>query len=231
MATIFADRADAGRRLARAVAELQRTHPDLDRPVVLALPRGGVPVAFEVAQALDAPLGLVMVRKIGVPWQPELAAGAVVEGDPPSRFLNTDVVRDSGVSMAEIDAATARELAEIERRRNLYLGSRTPVAVEGADVILVDDGVATGATVRAALRGLRGRGARSLTLAIPVASAEVAIELDEEVDHLVCLSRPADLFAIGVHYTDFSQVPDDDVTALLRRAAAARPAARGGPGT
>jgi putative phosphoribosyl transferase len=165
----FADRKSAGIRLAEAVAALMREHPELDDPVLLALPRGGVPVALEIARALRAPLDLVMVRKIGVPWQPELAAAAVVDGDEPQLVVNREVVEMAGMSQADLEAAERRELDEIDRRRRLYLGTRALVPLEGRDAIVVDDGIATGATTRAALKGVRRRRPRSLTLAVPVA--------------------------------------------------------------
>jgi putative phosphoribosyl transferase len=218
----FADRRDAGRRLADAVRRLTAAHPEIDDPVILALPRGGVPVAFEIARALAAPLDLVMVRKIGVPWQPELAAAAVVNGEAPEIVVNPDVIAACGMSEAALEAARRRELAEIARRRERYLGGRVPVAVEGRDAIVVDDGVATGATTRAALKGVRRRRPRSLTLAIPVAPRDTLARLAREVDHLVCLASPEPFLAIGNHYDDFAQVRDEEVIALLGAAAGFR---------
>lgn len=215
----FADRRDAGRRLAHDVGRLLLAHPELDDPVILALPRGGVPVAFEIARRLGAPLDLVMVRKIGVPWQPELAAAAIVNGDANELVLNEDVIAASGMSEAALEAARRRELAEIARRRERYLAGRAPVAVEGRDAIVVDDGVATGATTRAALRGVRRRRPRSLTLAVPVAPRDTLARLAREVDHLVCLASPEPFLAIGNHYDDFAQVRDEEVIALLGAAA------------
>jgi putative phosphoribosyl transferase len=154
---LFVDRRAAGRRLAEALGALLRKHPEITDPVLLALPRGGVPVALEVARALRAPLDLVMVRKIGVPWQTELAAAAVVDGDEPQLVVNRGVAAQAGMTAADLEDAERRELAEIGRRRRLYLGGRDAVPVEGRDAVVIDDGVATGATVRAALLGVRRR--------------------------------------------------------------------------
>jgi putative phosphoribosyl transferase len=215
---LFSDRTEAGRRLAAAVAEHLARHPGLDDPVVLALPRGGVPVAIEVARRLSAPLDLVMVRKIGVPFQPELAAGAVVDGDAPETVYNADVLRMARLTQEDLDEIRDRELAEIGRRRAVYLADRAPVPIEGRDAILVDDGVATGATTRAALRAVTRRGPRSVTLAVPVAAADTLAALKREADHAICLETPRDFRAIGLHYDDFGQVPDAEVVRLLAEA-------------
>lgn len=213
----FSDRAAAGRALATALAEAG----GFSDPVVLALPRGGVPVAYEIARRLVAPLDLVMVRKIGVPFQPELAAGAVVDGAAPEVVVNEDVVRDSGMSKEDFARVERAELAELERRRRVYFLDREPVAIEGRDVIVVDDGVATGATTRVALRALRRRGPRSLTLAVPVAPVDTLATLRSEVDRLFCLASPEPFYAIGMHYADFAQVSDGEVIRLLEAAGAA----------
>jgi putative phosphoribosyl transferase len=214
----FSDRTSGGIRLADAVAALIGEHPEITDPVLLALPRGGVPVALEIARALRAPLDLVMVRKIGVPWQPELAAAAVVDGDAPQLVVNRDVLAMAGMTEADLESAERRELAEIDRRRRLYLGNRALVPVEGRDAILVDDGIATGATTRAALKGVRRRRPRSLTLAVPVAPSDALDKLASEVDHLVCLVAPSPFFAIGSYYAEFAQVSDDEVVRMLREA-------------
>lgn len=208
----FRDRIDAGRQLAKALARYRH-----DKPVVLALPRGGVPVAAEIANALDAPLDLVLVRKIGVPDQPELAAGAVVDGGVPVIVRNDDIIRLANVREADFAAIRDRELAEIERRRKVYLGDRPHPRLEGRTVIVVDDGVATGATARAALRALRARKAAKIVLAVPVAPSSTLIELQSEADEVVCLEHHGDFGAIGLFYADFSQVTDATVTALLAR--------------
>jgi predicted phosphoribosyltransferase len=208
----FRNRTQAGRLLADALAGYR-----VAEPVILALPRGGVPVAAEVAAALNAPLDLILVRKIGVPSQPELAMGAVVDGDPPITVRNDDVIELAGIDEPEFDAVCARELQEIERRRARYLGTRERALIKGSTAIVIDDGVATGATTRAALRATRARGPKRLVLAVPVAPTDSLAELRAEVDDLVCLEEHADFGAIGFYYADFHQVSDDEVIDLLRR--------------
>jgi putative phosphoribosyl transferase len=206
----FPDRREAGRALAARLAGLQ-----LPDPVVLALPRGGVPVAAEVARALNAPLDLLLVRKIGVPWQQELAVAAIVDGDDPQLVIDEEVRRQSGVSDAYINDEAKEKLREIERRRALYLQGRAPVAVENRTAIVVDDGIATGTTVRAALKALRRRKPAALVLAVPVAPPETVEALTREVDRIVCLEQPSPFHAIGLYYDDFHQVPDDEVLTAL----------------
>lgn len=208
----FIDRSDAGRKLAQALL----TYKD-QQPVILALLRGGVPVAAEVAAALDAPLDLLLVRKIGVPMQPELAMGAVVNGGDPVIVRNDDVIRLTGIDEAEFDAVRDRELAEIERRRSLYLGSRTPVDVAGRIAIVIDDGVATGATTRAALRATRIRKPSKLVLAVPVAPTDTLVALREEADDMICLEDHEAFGAIGFYYHDFRQLSDQEVKKTLAR--------------
>ncbi len=209
----FRNRSDAGRRLGVALRSRR-----LQRPVVFALPRGGVPVAAEVCAALDAPLDLVIARKIGVPVQPELAMGAVAQGGEPVR--NEDVIDLVGVTEAEFAAVCAQERREIERRRRRYLGDRPPVDVAGRTAIVVDDGIATGATVRAALRAVRARQPHKMVLAVPVAPTETLAALRPEADDIVCLEDHEPFGAIGMFYRDFTQVTDDEVVALLARHAA-----------
>jgi predicted phosphoribosyltransferase len=208
----FADRNDAGKRLAARLASYKERHP-----VVLAMPRGGVPVAAEVAAALGAPLDLVLVRKIGVPFHPELAMGAVVDGSAPIIVRNADVIRMAGVTDSEFAAICDEELAEIERRRRAYLGNREPVEVENRVVILVDDGIATGATTRAALRGVRMRKPAAIVLAVPVAPTDTIQDLASEADAIVCLESHVDFGAIGYFYRDFTQVTDAEVIEILAR--------------
>jgi putative phosphoribosyl transferase len=209
------NRTEAGRLLAQAVAERL---PDTrgDDAVVLALPRGGVPVAAEIARLLGAPLDLLFVRKIGLPWQRELAYAAVVDGDPPSLVLNEELAADCPQDEAWLDAEMQSELAEIARRRRAYLGGRAPLAVDGRTAILVDDGLATGTTARAALQALRARAPARLVLAVPVAPADTLERLAPDVDALVCLAAPEPFHAIGLHYRDFHQLDDAEVRALLK---------------
>lgn len=211
----FENRIDAGRQLAQALTPYKGQDV-----VVLALPRGGVPVAVEVARHLGAPLDLLLVRKLGMPAQPELAMGAILDGGDPVIVRNENVIRMGGITEVEFDSVYRRELAELERRREAYLGNRAAIDVEGRIVIIVDDGIATGATVRAAIKGLRLRGPKQIVLAIPVAPPDTVALLRREVDDLVCLETPDRFQAIGQHYRDFGQVPDADVISLLAAAAA-----------
>ncbi len=216
---VFADRRDAGRRLAAALRGYAR-----ENPLVLALPRGGVPVGYEVARELGAPLDLVFVRKIGAPAQPELGLGAVVDGDDPQLVVNEDVVREVRPPPGYVEAEARRQLAEIERRRQLYRGGRPPEPVANRTVIVVDDGIATGGTVRAVLRALARLGPRRRILAVPVAPRETVEALRAEADDVVCLAMPEPFYAVGAHYDDFAQTEDRDVIELL---AMARGIARG----
>lgn len=209
----FSDRVEAGRRLAELLA--RRAYPD---PVVLALPRGGVPVGLEVARALRAPLDLVMVRKLGVPSQPELAAGAVVDGENPEFVVNEDVMRLAGLTREDLMEIASRQLREIKRRRAFYLAGRAAVPVSGRTAIIVDDGIATGATIRAAILGTRQRRPAMLVLAVPVAPRQVLDDLRDDVDEIVCIETPDVFHAIGLHYLDFTQVEDMDVVRLLEEA-------------
>jgi predicted phosphoribosyltransferase len=213
----FVNRSDAGRRLAQALMRYRA-----ETPVVLALPRGGVPVAAEVAAALDAPLDLLFVRKIGVPMQPELAMGAVSDGDAPLIVRNEDVIALTGVSEDEFAAVACRELAEIDRRRGAYAGDRPTIDVAGRTVIVVDDGVATGATTRAGLQAVRARRPKTLVLAVPVAPTQVLAELKSDSDDVVCLEAHEIFSAIGAFYDDFRQVSDREVRDALARAQAMR---------
>jgi len=208
----FRNRTEAGRRLAAALADYREAEP-----VVLALPRGGVPVAAEVASALDAPLDLILVRKIGVPFEPELAMGAVVNGDSAIVVRNEDVIRGAGISEVDFNAVCAAETAEIERRRKLYLGTRARVDIAGHTAIVIDDGIATGATTRAALRATRMRNPKRLVLAVPVAPSESLAELQAEADDVVCLESHEMFGAIGFYYRDFRQIADEEVIEILGR--------------
>ena len=214
----FADRREAGRALAQVLAAKA-----LVAPVVLALPRGGVAVAAEVASALEAPLDIVLVRKIGVPFQPELAVAAVVDGGEPEVVINEDVARLADITRTYIDAQAKRELAEIARRRDVYLRGRVRVPLEGRTVIVVDDGIATGASVRVALKALRRKKPKALILAVPAAPSETIEDLEGEVDEIVCLRTPEPFRAIGVHYADFHQMSDEEVVGLLAEHSGASP--------
>jgi putative phosphoribosyl transferase len=208
----FRDRSDAGRCLARALEQYR--HP---RPVILALPRGGVPVAAEIASALDAPLDLILVRKIGVPMQPELAMGAVVDGGSPLIVRNDDVIRMAGIEEAEFRSVCDEELTEIKRRRQRYLGGRERIDIAGKTAIVVDDGIATGATTRAALRAARMHQPKRLVLAVPVAPTETLTAIRDEADDIVCLETYSMFGAIGLYYSDFRQVSDQEVIDSLQQ--------------
>ena len=240
---MFSDRSEAGRRLATQVTALR-----LDDPIVLALPRGGVPVALEVARALGAPLDLMIVRKIGAPGFPEVALAAVADGaDLPDRtpaaraagheasgygvasgapdlesaastVVNADVFRATGSDAQGLDDARTRELGEIERRRRRYRGDRPTLPVQGRVVVVVDDGVATGATAKAAVAMLRREGAAQIVLAVPVAPADRLAEMSDVVDRLVVVDAPHEFWAIGQFYSDFHQLSDDETVSLLTEA-------------
>ena len=219
MSTRFSDRSAAGRALGERLRTLHLKPP----LIVLALPRGGVPVGAAVAQALQAPLDLLLVRKIGAPWQPELALAAVVEGNPPDIVVDEEVQRGMGMHAEYIDAQATVQLREIERQRQAYLSGRRAVPVEGSTVIVVDDGIATGTTMRAALKALRRRRPAALVLAVPVAPRDTLEQLRGEVDQVVCLDTPYPFYAVGEHYVRFHQVEDDEVIDALDMAARAQP--------
>jgi len=210
----LADRAAAGRALAQMLSALQ-----LPNPVVLALPRGGVPVGAEIARALRTPFDLLLVRKIGAPFQPELAVAAVMDGPEPVVVVDEALCFQLDVPRSYIERQTRAELAEIERRRRAYLGERPPVALAGRSAIVVDDGIATGTTMRAAIRGLRRREPARVVLAIPVAPPDAVTLLRGEADDVVCLAQPEVFGAIGVFYADFHQLSDDEVLRAIEAAA------------
>ncbi|WP_037673801.1 phosphoribosyltransferase [Streptomyces griseus] len=212
----FTDRHDAGRQLAARLTHLRGADA-----VVLGLPRGGVPVAAEVAEALGAPLDVCLVRKLGVPYQPELGMGAIGEGG--ARVINEDVLRSAGVTPGRLARVEERERAVLESRARRYRGSRAPVGLQGRTAVVVDDGVATGSTARAACWIARARGAARIVLAVPVAPPDWTERLGDDAEELVCLHTPWGFFAIGPYYDDFTQTGDDEVVACLE-AAAARPA-------
>lgn len=209
---MFRDRTEAGRRLAQALAPHKG-----EGTIVLALPRGGVPVAVEVADALGAPLDLVMVRKIGAPGHSEYGIGAVVDGADPQVVIDEATARMAGADAAYLEETKTRELAEIERRRRAYLGDRAPLDVRGKTVIVVDDGVATGSTAKAALRALGKAGAARRILAVPVAPIETVEALREEADEVVALTTPYPFHAVGLYYENFDQTTDAEVVEALSR--------------
>ncbi len=207
---IFADRREAGRSLASALL-----HYRDQQPLVLALPRGGVPVGFEIANALGAPLDVVLVRKLGAPGQPELGLGAVADGEHPQSVFNEDLVRALGVPQAYLERERARQLEEIRRWQARYRGGCPALPLAGRTAIVVDDGLATGGSMRAALRSVRRGCPARLVLAVPVAPPDTLESLAPEVDDIVCLSAPEDFGAVGRFYQDFSQTPDEEVIRLL----------------
>ena len=213
MERAFANRIEAGRLLAEKLIK----YAGRDDVIVLGLPRGGVPVAFEVAHRLGAPLDVFIVRKLGVPGFEELAAGAIASGGV--RVLNEDVMRSIPHADEAIDAVTIRETAELERREQIYREGRPPPELRDRIVILVDDGLATGATMRAAVKALRERGAAKIVVAVPVGPPDTCHELEERADETICLRTPAFFQAVGQYYEDFSQISDEDVHELLSRAA------------
>jgi putative phosphoribosyl transferase len=210
---LFRDRAEAGRQLAERLAVL-----NLYKPLVLALPRGGVPIAIEIAQALAAPLDLLLVRKIGLPWQPELAVGAVLDGTKPHTVINEQVARSAHMNEADIVRIAKTQLEEIEHRRRMWLGHRAHVPIAGRTAIVVDDGVATGASVRVALDAVKAQKADRTLLAAPVVPDRIAEALRDACDATVFLATPRDLVAVGMYYKDFHQLHDDEVKRLLNRA-------------
>lgn len=206
----FADRRAAGRLLAAQLLKFKSA-----RPLILALPRGGVPVAYEVAELLDADLDLLIVRKLGAPDHPELGIGAIIDGDKPQILLNRDVVDQLSVPSGYIHNEAHRQLREIERRREQYLSGRVPIPVTGRTVIVIDDGIATGSTVRAALRALRQKNPARLILAVPVGAPDSVESMRSECDEVFCLVAPDPFHAVGVHYDDFTQTTDGEVKQLL----------------
>ena len=220
MARPFHDRADAGRVLATQLTAYAQ-HPQVQ---VLALPRGGVPVAFEVAQALCIPLDVFLVRKLGVPGREELAMGAVATGGV--RVLNDEVIRALAIPPEVLETVTAAEQQELARREREYRGERPPLEVRGRILILVDDGLATGATMRAAVAALHQQQPARLIIAVPMAAAETCEALRAEVDEIICAVTPWPFYAVGQGYDDFSQTTDAEVRDLLQRAACARSTSR-----
>src|SRR6266542_7145335 len=218
MERAVANREEAGRQLAEKVDK----YAGRDDVIVLGLPRGGVPVAYEVAKRLRAPLDVFIVRKLGVPGFEELAAGAIASGGV--RVLNEEVMRAIPYADEAIEAVTARETTELERRERIYREGRPPLELRDRIAILVDDGLATGATMRAAVKAMRQRGAAKIVVAVPVGPPDTCHEIEEQADETICLSMPEFFQALGQYYEDFSQTTDEDVRELLGRAAQERPA-------
>jgi len=218
---MFQDRQQAGRKLAEELLKLK-----LVNPVVLALPRGGVPVAAEIAGALNAPLDIVIVRKVGAPGNPELAVAAIVDGDPPDIVLNREMVEVYGLDDSDLRALVARERPELERRKLVYRSGRRSPSTEGKTVVLVDDGAATGTTMKVAIRALQRRSPREIVVALPVAPPEVVVDLAREANRVVCLSQPVRFFALGHHYHDFPQLSDEEVVNTLQNHAFNRKASK-----
>jgi len=216
----FSDRAEAGRELAKALLSRLGPHENI---IVLALPRGGVPVGYEVAQALGAPLDVFLVRKLGFPGHEEFAMGAIASGG--TRVLNEEVFSDYPVPTHLVDAAVKREKVELERREKSYRGSRPHPDLRNKTLVVIDDGLATGSTMRAAVRALRQMNPRAIVVAVPVAARETCNELRAEVDDIICLRTPEPFQAVGLWYENFDQTSDEDVHELLDRAMSmARPA-------
>lgn len=211
--TSFQDRSEAGRKLADGIVANGAPHD----PVVFALPRGGVPVGYEVAVRLRAPLDLLFVRKIGAPGHPEYGIGAIIDGKHPQTVIDDRAAAYSGATADYLERETREQLAEIERRRGIYLGNRKPIDPAGRNIILVDDGIATGGTVKAGIKGLRQAGAASILLAIPVAPPETLADLRREVDDVVSLYTPTRFGSVGAFYMDFEQTTDEEVIGLLEK--------------
>jgi putative phosphoribosyl transferase len=207
---MFEDRQQAGRQLGIELASLR-----LSNPVVLALPRGGVPVGVEIAAALDAPLDLLIVRKVGAPGNPELAVAAIVDGDPTDVVLNREIIEAYGLGNSQLAALIKRERPELERRRAAYRGDRHPLSIDGKTVIVADDGAATGTTMKVAIRALKRRSPREVMVALPAAPAETVAELALETDRIICLSQAVHFHALNYHYRNFPQLTDMDVTTML----------------
>jgi putative phosphoribosyl transferase len=214
---MFRDRQEAGQKLGAALEPLQ-----LKDPIVLALPRGGVPVAAEVAKALKAPLDLVIVRKVGAPGNPELAVAAIVDGDPPDVVLNREIVEAYALDDGALRVLIAQERPELERRRAVYRGKDLPLAVAGKTVIVVDDGAATGTMMKVAIRALKRRSPRKIIVALPVAPTDTVDELAQEADLMICLSQPGRFRALSYYYGSFPQLSDGEVLDIMALARADR---------
>ena len=218
--TLLPNRASAGRQLAKRLLRLRETDP-----LILALPRGGVPVAYEIARALDAELDLMLVRKLGAPGNREFAIGAVVDGEDPQVVLNDDAAEILSPGSDYLTREMSRQLIELERRRTAYLGSRRKPRIAGRMVVMVDDGIATGATITAAIKGARKAGVAGLVLAVPVAPRDAVARLEPLCDEIIVIAMPEPFGSVGQHYADFTQTGDAEVVRLMRDARRARPLA------
>lgn len=207
---MFENREEAGRKLAEQLPDL-----DPETTIVLALPRGGVPVAAQICKARGLPLDLVFVRKIGAPGHEELAIGAVVNGDDPQVVVNDELAQAHGLDREEVERRGREKLPEIAERRKKYLAGRSPMKLAGRTVVVVDDGVATGATLRAALAAVRRAAPERVILALPVAPADTLDAMRDDVDEVICLQTPMPFYAVGAHYRDFPQTTDDEVRELV----------------
>ncbi|MBZ9846887.1 phosphoribosyltransferase [Mesorhizobium sp. CA14] len=207
---MFRDRQDAGQKLGASLVRLQ-----LQDPIVLALPRGGVPIAAEVAKALQAPMDLIIVRKVGAPGNPELAVAAIVDGDPPDVVLNREIVEAYALDDSALRSLIPQERPELERRRAIFRGKDLPLSVSGKTVIVVDDGAATGTTMKVAIRALKRRSSRKIIVALPVAPPEIVEELAQEADLTICLSQPARFRALSYYYASFPQLSDSEALDMM----------------
>jgi putative phosphoribosyl transferase len=222
---MFRDRQEAGQMLAFELAKLT-----LQDPIVMALPRGGVPVAVELAKTLQTRLDLILVRKVGAPGNPELAVAAIVDGDPPDVVLNREIVETYGLGDDALRARIAKERPELARLRMAYRGGEAPLPVDGKTVIIVDDGAATGTTMKAAIRALKRRSPRKIIAALPVSPPDTATELAQEADLVICLSQPARFRALSYYYMSFPQLTDRDVLDAMNMVAQSGPVAGSGNG-
>lgn len=210
---MYKNREDAGMRLALKLMDYKD-----ENPLVIALPRGGVPVGYVIAKMLEAELDIIIVRKLGAPYNPELAIGAVVEGEPPQVVRNESIIEYLGVTREFIQDSIDAQNQEITRRQKLYREGRVVSSPANRTVILVDDGIATGATMKVAIKGIKAKNPKRLIVAVPVGPSDVIASLKEDADEVICLSVPAYMYAIGEHYQNFSQTTDEEVIALLSSA-------------
>lgn len=211
MDSLFVDRTDAGKQLANAL----KSYSGQSDIIILALPRGGVPVAYPIAKALKSPLDVFLVRKLGVPRQEELAMGAIASNNV--MILNDEIINQLGISQSQIDEVIKKEKSVLEERQNKYTGDRAPIEIENKTVILVDDGIATGSTIRAAIKAIKKLNCKKIVVAVPVAPPDTIEKIRDEVDEMICLKMPYPFFAIGGWYENFGQTSDEEVITLLQK--------------